>query len=806
MRIKGAQAYYGPHDERSGGHFELPDLAPRIYETREHLFGGKPGDEYEQRRLRAWRILEWSRNEDNLKGVIAQEKALVDGANPKFRRELEDLTGHSFKDAGDFFVNLRLAFLDGSEQRWKTYEFDRPFRDEMIALDDRISKVIGQANREREPKDHIRVFESVRLINPNATVLDFGKIHLHSSDIIGLDTSGISEKTPLDDSRKRIELERLGSLSDALKSQGDGLADESDTDKMMHLQVGLQMMGEIVSGCSQSSQSETGIPSAQSRINDEGVCLEDAIRLNTKAYVERFRSTGATMFVPEVERSGKQLLSMLGEGDYDSVKSCAVGFDRHTIVVYRGAVGTDAVSAFSESPNVTASVSLSDVDPHIPKLAAGLGCPLAQVQDPSRITRILRDGDHAVFDGLNNRFYINPHTREVEERLVPLMRGLRKSLRELNEFASKPAKTLDDVSVRIGGIASSPFAAKSVGESGADYLLILRSEMAFYTENEIPNESMTVFRMAPYSIDFRKHNPRESLGTVARAFDITGDKRESPWVKRLYSTVDDEPQGVDFLLAFPEVAEGQVMGFMKTGVDGIFFPMISNRREFDRLMEVVETAREGLSDGEIPENWNLNPRIGIMVETPAAVNRLSELTQGVDFYKIGTNDLAHYTLGRQVRQDKPDTDPYEPSVFHNIFRCVNHGVHSGKDTGVCGDMAGRITGSLMLLGMHELARQTKPDGIDDSGRPLDLSMGSVDALVIKRALSKVRASDMGEVVRETLRLTNYKTTNERLDRAIGAREDTLQDSSDVIGFINRSLKEHGIAVEELDPFMELRGD
>ena len=222
----------------------------------------------------------------------------------------------------------------------------------------------------------------------------------------------------------------------------------------------------------------------------------------------------------------------------------------------------------------------------------------------------------------------------------------------------------------------------------------------------------------------------------------------------------------------------------------------------DKVANMVGDSRKELSHDDKP-GYNLNPKVGIMVETPAAVQNLRDLTEGVDFYKIGTNDLAHHTLGIGIREDNPDKDPYEPQVFHNIFTSVSHGIHCDKPTGICGDMASRVTGALMLLGMCELARESMP-GDKTPTAPFELSMGSLDMLVVKKAISSVKAADMKEIAREVLKKTDYPTTKNRLDAAIGERSRDLHDSTDVLGYINGRLVELGVNMRELDPFEGLR--
>ena len=100
-------------------------------------------------------------------------------------------------------------------------------------------------------------------------------------------------------------------------------------------------------------------------------------------------------------------------------------------------------------------------------------------------------------------------------------------------------------------------------------------------------------------------------------------------------------------------------------------------------------------------------RVGVMIETPAAVFMSGELAGEVDFFSIGTNDLTQYLLAmdRQNPNLAPFCDPHHPAVLRAIRQTVERAHQAGCTVGICGELAAdeALTEAFLRLGVDELS-------------------------------------------------------------------------------------------------------
>jgi phosphoenolpyruvate-protein kinase (PTS system EI component) len=121
------------------------------------------------------------------------------------------------------------------------------------------------------------------------------------------------------------------------------------------------------------------------------------------------------------------------------------------------------------------------------------------------------------------------------------------------------------------------------------------------------------------------------------------------------------------------------------------------------------------------------PEFGAMVETPAAALAIPALLPHVDFFCVGTNDLAQYTLA--AGRDDPSVNDYYLDSHESVMRLLGIIATEAADRPVtlCGELAGREAFVPRLLNMGFRALSIAPTIIPTTKaliRKLDLGAAS----------------------------------------------------------------------------------
>ena len=333
---------------------------------------------------------------------------------------------------------------------------------------------------------------------------------------------------------------------------------------------------------------------------------------------------------------------------------------------------------------------------HTGILARTLGVP-AVSQLP--VTQALH-GHMAVLDGFAGTLTLDPDEKTLAEANAKIaeQQAQREALRQL---VSAPSVTRDGHTIRlyanIGGTDDLPLLEKS----GAEGVGLLRSEFLYLGRSTYPTEDEL---FESYKTIVQAMDGRE---IIIRTLDIGADKQAD------YFDLppEDNPalglRAIRLCLTRPALFQTQLCAILRAsryGTIGIMFPMVTGLDELHRLKEALADAEDVL----IARGERFGPyRVGVMIETPAAVFMSGELAGEVDFFSIGTNDLTQYLLAmdRQNPNLAPFCDLHHPAVLRAIRQTVESAHQAGCTVGICGELAAdeALTEAFLRLGVDELS-------------------------------------------------------------------------------------------------------
>jgi phosphoenolpyruvate-protein kinase (PTS system EI component) len=153
--------------------------------------------------------------------------------------------------------------------------------------------------------------------------------------------------------------------------------------------------------------------------------------------------------------------------------------------------------------------------------------------------------------------------------------------------------------------------------------------------------------------------------------------------------------GLVALLAHPTALRDQLRAVLEAGGDtrlAVLIPMVSSLAEVHQVRSVLAETAAAL--GILP------PRLGIMVELAGTAAAAERFAPAVDFFSIGTNDLAGQVLGLDRRD--PAARPAlaaDPRVLGLIAHVARAAREAGLSVSVCGDAAADPLVLPLLVGL-----------------------------------------------------------------------------------------------------------
>jgi phosphoenolpyruvate-protein phosphotransferase (PTS system enzyme I) len=384
---------------------------------------------------------------------------------------------------------------------------------------------------------------------------------------------------------------------------------------------------------------------------------------------------------------------------------------------------------------------LGGVTSHTAIVARSLNIPAIVGAHTAR--QMVREGELVIVDGVHGVLIVAPDELVLAE-YKQRQRELELGRQKLKRIRSTPATTRDGTAVDLHANIELPQDIEQVRESGATGVGLFRSEFLFLNRDDLPgeDEQFEAYRLVAQAM----HGMPVTIRTLDLGADktVNGSARSGP-----------NPamglRAIRLCLAEPQMFLTQLRAILRASNYGkirLLIPMLAHAHEITQALALIDRAR-ALLDAE-GQPYDREMQIGGMIEVPAAALSLGVFVRKLDFLSIGTNDLIQYTLAIDRTDDSVSHlyNPLHPAVLHLIAHTIRTGTRMRIPVAVCGEMAGDVTLTRLLLGFG--LRQ--------------FSMHPANVLAIKQQVLKSDLAKLAQLSNRILRVEDPEKALQLLDK------------------------------------------
>lgn len=366
--------------------------------------------------------------------------------------------------------------------------------------------------------------------------------------------------------------------------------------------------------------------------------------------------------------------------------------ERKLILVAHDISPADAIQ-FKQHQFAAFITDVGGATSHTAILARSLNIP--SIVALQRARDLINDGELIIVDGDLGVVIVSP-SKEILAEYKLRQEQWELEQQKLQRIKTTKAITIDGTVIELFANIEVPEDVAAVKAAAATGIGLYRTEFLFMNRRDMPDEEeqFVAYKTVAQAM--------KGAPVTIRTLDLGADKQINPDSVVNCANPALGLRAIRLCLSEPQIFHTQLRALLRASHFGnvkILIPMLCTLSELRQTKLLLERAKQSLRKENILFDENI--ALGGMIEIPAAAINAEAFANELDFLSIGTNDLIQYTLAIDRTDDAVAHlyNPLHPSVLKLISMTIKAGAKLGKSVSVCGEMAGDVKLTKLLIGM-----------------------------------------------------------------------------------------------------------
>lgn len=424
-------------------------------------------------------------------------------------------------------------------------------------------------------------------------------------------------------------------------------------------------------------------------IEEELVSAGSAVKIVFRRWVRRFQKMElevARHKADDVRDLARRLISSLAGVRAHALEKLPEG----SVLVARRLLPSDTI--FLARKNISAAIlEHGGTSSHAALFAREIG--LACITGVKDAVDQVPAGALALVDADSGKVIVHPE-KSQQHIFDRRFDQLKRDISSARTSALQPAVTMDGERIAVYANVACAEDTRQALKNGSEGIGLYRVEQVYLGRQTPPDEKALLEEVS------KTLEPAKHLPVYVRLLDVGADK-PMPFMESFRETNPALGQrGIRFLQAYPDLLRTQLKVLLQLSVDydlHILVPMVTFAEDIKAVREQLYAlaSEKGISP----------PKLGAMIETPAAAMSVSDIAEHADFMSFGTNDLTQYTFAAD--RENASVERYFDDAHKVIFRYLGIAQQDlpNMPFSVCGELAGRPeqTSKLIRSGIKTLS-------------------------------------------------------------------------------------------------------